>query len=93
MSIIRAIGDNVVIHRLGRRNRTKSGIYIVGYDKPQLGWIVSGGESLGLAEGDFVIFRKYAGYNVNIGEKEFLILHKDDILAVADFKMRDDEND
>ena len=77
------------------KNLTKR--YVVLYDDPFIGYFddeaktkVKGGGSLkdgstrasAVAEGDRILFGKYAGTEIKIDGSDYLILKEDDILAV-----------
>ncbi|MCR1898877.1 co-chaperone GroES [Irregularibacter muris] len=92
---IRPLGDRVVIKVREEEEMTKSGIVLPGTakEKPQEGTIVAVGSGeivdgkklpLEVKEGDNVIFSKYAGTEVKVGEEEYLILKQNDILAIVE---------
>ncbi|WP_040212479.1 co-chaperone GroES [Clostridium polynesiense] len=92
---IRPLGDRVVIKRLEAEEKTKSGIVLTGSakERPQEAEVVAvgpGGYSEGkeirmeVKVGDKVLFSKYAGTEVKMGNDEFIILKQEDILAVVE---------
>ncbi|MGL6202319.1 MAG: co-chaperone GroES [Lachnospiraceae bacterium] len=87
------LGDRVVLKQLIAEETTKSGIVLPGQtkEKPQQaeviavgpGGMVDGKEvTMYVAEGDQVIFSKYAGTEVEVEEQEYIIVKQNDILAV-----------
>jgi len=91
--MIRPLGDRVVIEPIAKEETTASGIVLpeTAKEKPQEGKVVAVGSGhlkdgervpLELKEGDRVIFSKYAGTEVKIEGKEYLIMREGDVLAV-----------
>lgn len=91
----RPLGDRVLVKRVEEESKTKGGIIIpdTAKEKPQEGEVVAVGTGryengqkveLEVKQGDRVIFSKYAGTEVKVGETEYLILRESDILAVLD---------
>lgn len=87
------LGDRVVLKQLEAEETTKSGIVLPGQtkEKPQQaevvavgpGGMVDGKEvTMHVAEGDKVIFSKYAGTEVEVDKEEYIIVRQNDILAV-----------
>lgn len=74
-------------------SKTKSGIYIPGNDaeKPQHGTVIAVGESIwesGVKEisspvkkGDQVIFKKWGGNELKVGDTEFMFIKFEDLLG------------
>ena len=92
---IRPLGDRVVIKRLEAEEKTKSGIVLTGSPKqrPQEAEVVAVGPGkvedgkeikMEVKVGDKVLYSKYAGTEVKMGEEEYIILKQDDILAVVE---------
>lgn len=94
--MIKPLGDRVVIQVLEKEEKTKSGIVLpdTAKEKPQEGKIVAVGTgkmldngqrvALDVKEGDKVIFSKYAGTEIKIDGKEYLILSERDVLAIVE---------
>jgi chaperonin GroES len=88
------VGDKVVVQRLEAEDKTAGGIVLPdsAREKPAKGRIVSVGDGVSLAdgsripfqvrEGDRVLFLSYAGTEVEIDNKQLLVLHESDILAI-----------
>ena len=89
------LGDRVVLKQLEAEETTKSGIVLPGQakEKPQQaeviavgpGGIVEGKEvAMEVKNGDKVIYSKYAGTDVKLGEDEYIIVKQSDILAIVE---------
>jgi chaperonin GroES len=85
---VKPLGDRVLVKLVEEQERTQSGIYIpdTAKDKPQTGLIVAigDGEEIKVKEGQRVLFAKFAGTEIKIGNEDHLILATDDILAVVE---------
>ncbi|SFS90604.1 co-chaperone GroES [Marininema halotolerans] len=92
--MIKPLGDRVVLQAIEKEEKTASGIVLPesAKEKPQEGKVIAVGTgryengqkvALELKEGDRVIFSKYAGTEVKVGEDELLILRESDILAIV----------
>ncbi len=87
---IKPLADRVVLKRMEAEEKTKSGIVLPGSAKeqPQLAEVLAVGpgteeNKMEVAEGDRVIFSKYAGTEVKYDGEEYLIVSQKDILAVV----------
>lgn len=89
------LGDRVVLQQLEAEETTKSGIVLPGQaqEKPQQaevvavgpGGIVDGKEvKMEVKVGDKVIYSKYAGTDVKLEEKEYVIVRQSDIAAIVE---------
>ncbi len=93
-SLLKPLGDRIVIELVEQEEKTASGIVLPdsAKEKPQEGKIVAVGSgevkdngeraALEVKEGDSVIFSKYAGTEVKYEGKEYLILRESDVLAI-----------
>ena len=93
---IRPLQDRVLVKRLEEEAKTKGGIIIPdsAKEKPIMGKIVATGKGkvrddgslapLDVKKGDKVLFSKYGGTDVKVGDEEYLILREDDILGVVE---------
>lgn len=89
------LGDKVVLKQLLAEETTKSGIVIPGQakEKPQQAEVIAVGPG-GLVEGkeitmqvkpgDKVIYSKYAGTEVKLGEEEYIVVRQNDIVAIVE---------
>lgn len=93
--MLKPLGDRVVIEAIAKEETTASGIVLpdTAKEKPQEGRVIAVGSgryedgqrvALDVKEGDRIIFSKYAGTEVKYGDKEYLIMRENDILAVID---------
>ena len=89
------LGDKVVLKQLVAEETTKSGIVLPGQakEKPQQaeviavgpGGMVDGKEvTMQVKVGDQVIYSKYAGTEVKLGDEEFIIVKQNDIVAIVE---------
>ena len=92
---LKPLADRVVIKQLEAEEKTKSGIVLPGTakEKPQEaevvevgpGGVVDGKEiKMEVKAGDRVIYSKYAGTEVKLGEDEYIIVKQNDILAIVE---------
>ncbi len=88
------LGDKVVLKQLLAEETTKSGIVLPGQakEKPQQaevvavgpGGVVDGKEvAMQVKVGDKVIYSKYAGTDVKLGDEEFIVVKQNDIVAIV----------
>ena len=88
------LGDRVVLKQLVAEETTKSGIVLPGQnkEKPQQAEVVAVGPGgtvdgkevkMEVKKGDQVIYSKYSGTEVKLGEdEEYIIVRQSDILAI-----------
>jgi len=93
---IKPLGDRILVKRIEEEEVRKGGIIIpdTAKEKPQQGSIVAVGSGkvnedgsrmpLEVKAGDRVLFGKYAGSEVKIGDEEYLIMREDDILGIIE---------
>ena len=91
---LKPLCDRVVIKQLEAEETTKSGIVLPSQsqEKPQQaevvavgpGGVVDGKEvKMEVKTGDRVIYSKYAGTEVKLGEEDYIIVRQNDILAIV----------
>ena len=87
--MIRPLADRVVIEPKAAETQTASGLFIpdTAKEKPQQGTVVAAGpgkkdEPMEVKVGDVVIYGKYAGTEVAVDGKDYLIMKQSDILAI-----------
>ena len=89
------LGDRVVLKQLEAEETTKSGIVLPGQakEKPQYAEVIEVGPGavvdgekipMEVKAGDKVIYARYAGTEVKLGEDEYIIVKQSDILAVVE---------
>ena len=91
---LKPLGDRVIIEILEKEEKTTSGIVLPdkAKEKPQEGKVVAVGPGrilddgsrvqMDVQTGNKIVFSKYAGTEIKIDGKEYLILRQDDILGV-----------
>ena len=87
--MIRPLADRVLIEPKESETKTASGIYIpdTAKEKPQQGAVLAAGpgkkdEPMEVKVGDNVLYGKYAGTEVTVDGKTYLIVKQSDILAI-----------
>jgi len=87
---IKPLADRVLIEPVAAETKTASGIIIPdnAKEKPQKGYVVAIGngtkdEPLTVKVGDTVLYGKYAGTELKLEGKDYLIMRESDILAIV----------
>ncbi|MDX1752044.1 MAG: co-chaperone GroES [Salinimicrobium sediminis] len=87
---IKPLSDRVLVEPAAAETQTASGIYIpeTAKEKPQKGTVVAvgGGKKdydMTVKVGDSVLYGKYAGTELKLEGKDYLIMREDDILAIV----------
>jgi chaperonin GroES len=87
---IKPLADRVVIKPLEAQEKTVSGIIIPdsAKEKPQRGTVIATGpgtkdDKMEVKIGDVVLYGKYAGTEISIDNKDYLIMKQTDILAIV----------
>lgn len=94
MGNIKPLGDRVVVRPEPAEEKTASGLYIpdAAKEKPQRGKVVSVGPGrvengtkidMTVKPDDVVLYGKYAGTEITIGDEELLIMRETDILGIV----------
>ena len=93
---IRPLQDRIIVERLAEEEKTKGGIIIpdTAKEKPAEGRVVAVGKGKvtddgklikpDVKAGDRILFSKYAGSEVKVEGKEYLIMREDDILGIIE---------
>lgn len=93
---IRPLADKVIVQRVEAEEVTAGGIVLPdsAKEKPQRGKIVSVGDGkllkdgsrgkMQVKKGDEVLFTSYAGSEVKISGKEYMIMDESDIIAIIE---------
>ena len=91
---IRPLGDKVIVQRQEAEEKTAGGIVLPdsAKEKPQRGKVVSVGDgrllddgsrsAMQLKKGDQVLFSSYAGTEIKIAGKEYMIMDESDVMAI-----------
>jgi chaperonin GroES len=92
---IRPLQDRILVERIEEEVK-KGGIIIPdsAKEKPQQGKVIAAGPgkidekgnriAMEVKKGDIILFGKYSGNEIRIGEDEHLIMREDDVLAVIE---------
>lgn len=92
---LKPLADRLVVEPTEQEEMTASGIYVpeTAKEKPQEGKVVAVGPgrrdeagnriAMDVAEGDRVLYARYAGTEVKLGSKKYLILKESDVLAIV----------
>ena len=87
--MIKPLADRVLIDPKAAEAKTASGIFIpdTAKERPQEGKVIAVGpgkkdEAMEVKVGDEVLFGKYAGTEVSVGDEVYLIVKQSDILAI-----------
>jgi chaperonin GroES len=93
---MRPLRDRILVERIEEAEQRIGGIIIPdsAKEKPQSGRVIALGKGrindkgqvfpLDVKEGETVLFGKYAGSEIKIDGKEYLILREDDVLGVLE---------
>ena len=93
---IRPLHDRIVVQRQEQETKTASGIVIPDQaaEKPDQGIVKAVGNGkvgddgkvrpLDVKVGDKVLFGKYSGQTVKVGDDELLVMREDDVMAVVE---------
>ena len=93
---LQPLDDRIVIRRVEAEEKTAGGIVLpdTAKEKPQRGKVVNVGagkmlengtrQDVQVKKGDLVLFTSYAGTEIKIDGKEYLIMDESDIMAVIE---------
>lgn len=93
---IRPLSDRIVVEPKETESKTAGGIVIpdtADKDKPVEGKVIAIGtgkyidgklQPLQVKVGDVILFGKYAGTNIKLSEKEYLVMREEDVMGVID---------
>jgi chaperonin GroES len=93
---LKPLADRLVVEPIEGEEITASGIYVpdTAKEKPQEGKVLAVGPgrkdedgdrvAMDVAEGDRVLYAKYAGTEVKLDDKKYLILKESDVLAILE---------
>ncbi|MEI6594625.1 MAG: co-chaperone GroES [Bacteroidota bacterium] len=86
---LKPLADRVLVEPAAAEEKTASGIIIpdTAKEKPQRGKVVAAGtgkkdEPMTVKAGDTVLYGKYAGTEITVDGKEYLIMRESDIFAI-----------
>ena len=93
---LKPLGDRIVVEPIEQEEQTALGIFLpeTAKEKPQQGKVIAAGPGarkdtgerivMDVKVGDKVLYARYAGTNVELDGKEYLILKESDVLAVVE---------
>ncbi len=86
---IKPLSDRVLVQPMEAESKTASGLIIpeTAKEKPQKGTIVAVGpgtkdEQMQVKVGDVVLYGKYAGTELSVDGKDYLMMKQSDVLAI-----------
>ena len=91
---LKPLGNHLVVEPIEEEEKTSFGIILpeTAKEKPQKGSVLAVGpgkrldncerQAMDLKVGDKVLFAKYGGTDIKLGDRKLLILSEDDVLAV-----------
>jgi chaperonin GroES len=86
---LKPLADRVLVEPAAAEEKTASGLYIpdTAKEKPQRGKVVAAGEGkkdepMTVKAGDTVLYGKYAGTEISVDGKDYLIMRESDIFAI-----------
>jgi chaperonin GroES len=94
MQKVRPLHDRLLVRRLEEKEQKKGGIIIpdTAKEKPQEGKVLAVGKgktlengtklAMDVKKGDRILFGKYSGTDIKIGDEDLLILREDEVFAV-----------
>ena len=88
--MIKPLADRVLIEAKEAETKTASGLIIpdTAKEKPQQGTVIAVGngkkdEPMELSVGDNVLYGKYAGTEITVDGKKYLIMRQSDVVAIV----------
>jgi len=93
---IRPLGDRIIVKRIQEEEKSKGGIIIpdTAKEKPQQGIVEAVGAGrkdengkvipMDVKKGDKVLFGKYSGNEIKVGDEELLIMREEEILGIIE---------
>ncbi len=93
---IKPLDDNIVIKQIEAEEKTSGGILLpdTAKEKPQIGKVFATGpgklldngkrNKISLKKNDKVIYAKYIGSDIEIGDENYIILRESEILGIVE---------
>ncbi|MHB1398154.1 MAG: co-chaperone GroES [Trichloromonadaceae bacterium] len=93
---IRPLHDRIIVERIEEETKTAGGLIIPdsAKEKPQQGKVIAAGKGkvtedgkllgMDVKVGDRILFGKYAGTEIKLEGKEYLMMREDDVLGVVE---------
>lgn len=95
VSTVKPLGDRVFVKVSASEEKTAGGIFLpdAAKEKPQVGEVVQVGpgkrnddgsrQAIDIEVGSKVLYSKYAGTDIKLGNEEYVLLSEKDILAIV----------
>jgi len=92
--MLKPLGDRVLVEPLEAEEKSAGGIYLpeAAQEAPREGKVLAVGpgkvlengerRAMSVKEGDIVVYTKYGGNEVRVGDKDLLLIDEDSLLAV-----------
>ena len=82
---LKPLSDRLIVEPIEQEEMTTSGIVLpeTAKEKPMQGKVLAIGPGARQEDGDIVLYAKYAGAEVKIENKKYLILKETDVLAIV----------
>ena len=93
---LKPLDNRVVIEQVDAEDKTSGGIYLPdnAQEKPQIGKVVAAGPgtlqdggkrtAMSVKKGDEVVYGKYMGNDIEVGNKKYVILRETDLLGIVE---------
>ena len=93
---LKPLDNRVVIEQVDAEDKTSGGIYLPdnAQEKPQIGKVVVAGpgtlldtvkrSAMSVKKGDEVVYGKYMGNDIEVGNKKYVILRETDLLGIVE---------
>ena len=93
---VKPLHDRILVERVEEEEVRKGGIIIpdTAKEKPQQGKVIAVGPGkvdddgkripMDVKKGNYILFGKYSGNEIRIGDDEYLIMREEDVLAIIE---------
>ena len=93
---VKPLHDRILVERVEEKEVRKGGIIIpdTAKEKPQQGKVIAVGPGkvdddgkripMDVKKGNYILFGKYSGNEIRIGDDEYLIMREEDVLAIVE---------
>jgi chaperonin GroES len=93
---LKPLGERLIVEPIEQEETTASGIVLpeTAKEKPMQGKVLAAGPgtrkddgsrvAMDVSEGDTVLYAKYAGTEIKLDDKKYLILKESDVLAIVE---------
>jgi chaperonin GroES len=93
---VKPLHDRILVERIEAEEVRKGGIIIpdTAKEKPQQGKVIAVGPGkvdddgkripMDVKKGNYILFGKYSGNEIRIGDDEYLIMREEDVLAIVE---------